>query len=297
MKNIIIILIILALIGIGAYFFFVDMPTTDVGNPDQSATTTTDTLNDPDENPSESVIGQSVEGRDIKARHFGTGDKELLLVGGIHGGYSWNTALVAFEAIDYFSANPDAVPENVKVTIVPVLNPDGLYKVAGTADRFTRADIPSSQTETIPGRFNSNDVDLNRNFDCDWKTTGTWQNRNVSGGDSAFSEPEARAIRSYVETNNPEAVVVWYSAAGGVFASNCHGGVSEDTKELTNVYATASGYRAYNEFNFYEITGDMVNWLAKIGTPGISVLLTNHSDIEWSKNQAGIEAILSHLAE
>jgi hypothetical protein len=40
----------------------------------------------------------------------------------------------------------------------------------------------------------------------------------------------------------------------------------------------------------------MVNWLAKENIPAISVLLTNHSDIEWTKNKAGIEAILSHYA-
>ena len=43
-------------------------------------------------------------------------------------------------------------------------------------------------------RFNADGVDLNRNFDCDWAPTGTWQNKTVSGGTAAFSEPEAAAI-------------------------------------------------------------------------------------------------------
>src|SRR3990167_5672109 len=40
------------------------------------------------------VIGQSVENRDIVAYHFGSGDKEVLFLAGIHGGYEWNTVLV-----------------------------------------------------------------------------------------------------------------------------------------------------------------------------------------------------------
>ena len=58
------------------------------------------------------------------------------------------------------------------MTIIPVLNPDGLYKVAGTAERFTKADISKSQATQIAGRFNANKVDINRNFECKWKAKG-----------------------------------------------------------------------------------------------------------------------------
>ncbi len=244
-----------------------------------------------------SVIGSSIEERDITAYHFGTGDTEVLFVGGMHGGYSWNTTVVAYELINYLKKNPTAVPENVKVTVIPVLNPDGLMKVAGKTEGVTRADIPAGADATVPGRFNGRTVDLNRNFDCDWKASGTWQNRTVSGGTKAFSEPESQALRDYVNANTPSAVVVWYSAAGGVYSSNCYNGVLPETKTLTNLYADASGYPAHEEFNYYEITGDAVNWLAKMNIPAISVLLTTHEDAEWEKNKKGIEAILSHYAE
>lgn len=240
------------------------------------------------------VIGTSVEGRDITAYHYGTGDTELLFVGGIHGGYSWNTALVAYELMDYLEANPEAVPEDVKVTVIPALNPDGLYKVTGKEGRFTASDVSG---DTVAGRFNANTVDLNRNFDCAWQEKGVWQSREVSGGSAAFSEPESRAFKTYVDSQEPDAVVVWYSAAGGVFSSNCYNGVLPETKTLTNLYASASGYKAYEQFNFYEITGDMVNWLAMEGVPAISVLLTNHTDVEWDKNKKGIDAVLGYYGE
>ena len=245
----------------------------------------------------ETVLGTSVEGRTITAYHFGEGDKELLFVGGMHGGYSWNTVLIAYELMEYLELHPDTIPASVRVTVIPVLNPDGLNATVGTAGKFSLTDVPQTQTDTIAGRFNANTVDLNRNFDCDWKASGVWQDKTVSGGSAPFSEPESLAFKQYIESHNPTAVVVWYSSLGGVFASNCHNGILPETSILTNLYADASGYQAYEDFNFYEITGDAVNWLAKKNIPAISVLLTTHTDTEWNTNLRGIEALLNHYAQ
>jgi len=304
MKNILIIALVLVIIGFGLYFLIPNTPTgVDVYQNQTTATSTDQTQEEqittgtPQNNPlteKSVIIGKSVNGKDITAYNYGTGDTEILFVGGIHGGYEWNTVLLAYEAMDYLEANPDVIPDNIKVTIIPVLNPDGLSKVVGTSGRFDLTDVSASQATVVEGRFNANKVDLNRNFDCDWKTTGTWQNKTVSGGNKVFSEPESQAMKNYIDTKSPQAVVVWYSAAGGVYSSSCHNNISTETKTLTNTYAKASGYTSHEEFNSYAITGDMVNWLAKENIPAISVLLTTHDSTEWVKNQAGIEALLKH---
>jgi hypothetical protein len=298
MKNIIITIIIVALIAIG-FWFFTKSPSNEI-IPNDQETENQENINgyDPEAiiDESKSIIGESVEKRTITAYHYGTGDTELLFIGGIHGGYEWNTTLVAYELMDYLEANPEAIPQNIKVTVIPVLNPDGLFKTVGTTDRFSPSDVPSNQSIQVDGRFNANNVDLNRNFDCDWQAKGEWQDKVVDGGASAFSEPESQALKNYVNGNKPNAVVVWYSAVGGVFASNCHNGVLAQTRTITNLYADASGYRAYEEFNFYEITGDAVNWLAKEQIPAISVLLTTHQSVEWDKNKRGIEALFDHYS-
>jgi murein tripeptide amidase MpaA len=263
-----------------------------------TATTTAENPADeaPVENPSETKIGSSVEGRDIVAYHYGTGDKEILFVGGIHGGYSWNTAKVAYELMDYLEDTEDKLPSNIKVTVIPVLNPDGLTKAVGTTADFEAADVNASADVRVASRFNANNVDLNRNFGCDWKAEGMWQSKKVSGGTEAFSEPESQAFRSYIESHNPEGVVVWYSSAGGVYASNCHDGVLPETTALADLYGKAAGYSVHKEYNFYEITGDMVNWLASKDIPAISVLLTTHTSTEWTKNRAGIDAVINFYA-
>lgn len=248
-------------------------------------------------NKAETVIGKSVQGRDITAYNFGTGATKVIFVGGIHGGYEWNTTLVAYQLMDYLKANPVAIPSNVQVTVIPVMNPDGLSKVIGTDGRFAAADVNPSQAVQIAGRYNANTVDLNRNFDCDWQTTGKWQSTTVSGGSAVFSEPESMAMKNYILAQKPAGVVVFFSSAGGVYSSSCGGSILPETTALTNLYAKASGYTAYKSFDFYPTTGDMVNWLAKIKIPAISVLLTNHADTERSKNQAGIKAVLQHYAK
>lgn len=303
MNKILIIVVVTAVIvaaGLGLYFINKGPGTTPEPVTPGTASTTPQTATST--SPAVSVgpvevIGQSIDKRDITAYHFGSGTTEILFIGGIHGGYAWNTVLVANQLIDYLKQNPDAVPANLRVTVIPVLNPDGLSKVVGTSTGFTAKDVSTLQAKLVAGRFNANTVDLNRNFDCDWQAAGTWQSKKVSGGASAFSEPETVALKSYVEKNAPTAVVAWYSAAGGVYASNCHGGVLPETTSITSAYAKASGYPAHADFNFYELTGDMINWFAKNKIPAISVLLTNHTDSEWSKNKAGVEAVLKYYAK
>ncbi len=247
--------------------------------------------------PEQEVIGKSVQGRDISAYHFGTGSKEILVVSGIHGGYEWNTVLVANDLINYLKQSPETVPADESVTVIPILNPDGLAKVVDNSAAFTAADITASQSTQIAGRFNANQVDLNRNFDCDWQANGVWQNTTESGGTGAFSELESRALESYITSHHITAAVVFYSSAGGVYASSCHNGVLPATQTLVRVYSNASGYPPYQSFNFYTITGDAVNWMAKENIPAISVLLSNHTGDEWIKNKKGIEAVLAEYSQ
>jgi len=299
MKNLIISILLLGIVALGVYAFYQKVGT-DVATKNTSETTpppVSETTAAPT-TPLEESIGTSVEGRDIVAYHFGTGSKEVVFVGGIHGGYEWNTALVAGALVDYLKAHPSAVPAGEKVTVIPVVNPDGLYKVVGTSTtNFTASDVNSSQSKQIAGRFNANKVDLNRNFDCDWKSQGVWQSQTVSGGSAAFSEPESKAAEMYINAHHPAAAVLWFSSAGGVYASSCGGGILPETHTLTDLYASASGYPAYESFDAYATNGDMANWLAKMQIPAISVLLTTHTDTEWDKNWSGVKAILDHYAQ
>lgn len=306
-KSLLVVVVALLILGAGAYYFLTQPPsavvvseapaTTTPAIPFATSTPVVATTTAVAPRGSESIIGTSAGGAEIKAYHFGTGSTELLFIGGIHGGYSYNTTLVAYELIDHLKDNPTLIPTNVTVTVIPAFNADGLLATVKTTGVFNASAVPKDQATRITGRFNKNTVDLNRNFDCEWEAEGTWQSRTVSGGKAAFSEPEAAALRDYVSKYRPAAVVAWYSAAGGVYASNCGQGVSSGTTALMNTFAKASGYPAYASFDYYEITGDMMNWFAKLEVPAVSVLLSTHEATEWEKNRAGIDAVIASYAE
>lgn len=310
-KNIIVTILVLVLAGAIGYFIINSKneavvkndvpPTTEIETTTQpEVATTTQTEESPTEaeRGDETVIGTSVNGSNITAYHFGTGEKELLFIGGIHGGYSWNTALVGYELIDYLDVNPNLIPDDITVTVIPVLNPDGLKATVGTFGRFEASEaVGVSETSRIAGRFNSNDVDLNRNFDCEWSETGTWQNKEVSGGSTPFSEPEAVAIKNYIAAHKPTATVVWFSSEGKVYPSACNGTPNKESITLAATFANAAGYAVAPEFNAYDITGDMVNWMAKQNIPAISVLLTDYKNTEWDKNLAGVQAVISTYSQ
>lgn len=275
--------VVLLLLGAGtAYYFF--------PRPDTYVAPVVETPAEP-EWPKQAVIGQSVEGRTIETYTFGDGENKLLFVGGIHGGYEWNSVFLAYRAIDHLKENLDLVGDNVSVTIIPALNPDGLYKITGKAGRFTVEDV--KETGVVgTGRFNANSVDLNRNFDCKWKPESTWRGEIVSAGTAAFSEPEAKALRDYVLKEKPKAVVFWHSQANAVYASECEKGILPATLTLMNLYAKAAGYPSVQSFDAYPVSGDAEGWLASIGIPAITVELATHETIEWAKNLPAFTAVL-----
>ena len=171
------------------------------------------------------VIGKSVEGRDIEAYIYGKGPTHLMFVGGVHGGYEWNSVLLAYQFIDYLKEDPTIIPKNLTISVIPSANPDGVYRVVKKEGRFTARDIPTTEQPLGTGRFNARGVDINRNYDCKWKPESMWKNKIVSAGTKAFSEPEAIAIRDFVLGHTPSAAIFWHSKANAVYASECKNGI------------------------------------------------------------------------
>ena len=242
------------------------------------------------------VIGTSVQDRNIESYTYGTGDKHLVFIGGIHGGYEWNSVLLAYDLMDYLSKSSTTAPANLTVTVIPDANPDAVFVVTDKEGRFTEADVSTSTKVLTAARFNADNVDLNRNFDCKWQPKSTWQNKTVSAGTAAFSEPEAAAIRDYMLATKPDAAVFFHSASGGVYASQCKKGILPTALDVMNIYANAAGYPAVKTFDAYATTGAADDWLASVNIPAITVELKTHNTIEWDQNLAGIKALFDYFS-
>ncbi len=124
------------------------------------------------------VIGRSVRGTPIERVTIGDGPVAMLLMASIHGNEAAGTPML-LRLVRELQAAPELVDGRC-ISVIPMVNPDGV----------------SART-----RFNSNGVDLNRNFPAD--------NRQNSKryGLEALSEPEALAIWSAIESIPPAHIV------------------------------------------------------------------------------------------
>lgn len=239
------------------------------------------------------IIGYSVEQRPIESYRFGYGIHEIVLVGGIHGGYEWNTILLSYQLIDFFQANPQRIPSNVTLIIIPSANPDGQFLITGKEGRFVPEDVTGS---TAPGRFNANGVDLNRNWDCDWSPVGVWREQEVSGGERPFSEPESESLAQFLIGIRPNLVIFYHSAADGLYNGNCSPDVALSQPFLEQ-YSIASGYPAYDKFTAYPITGDASDWLDLQGIPSFTVELKTQNRTEFEMNLTGVLAVIQQVSQ
>jgi predicted deacylase len=220
---------------------------------------------------------------------LGDGPIRLAFIGGIHGGYEWNTILLAYEVIDYFTLYPEQLPADVSLYIIPVANPDGQAQTVGHTGRFTPEEVGEN---IVSGRLNGNGVDLNRNWDCEWQPMGYWRDQELSAGTAPFSEVETKVLQTFLTDPAMDAVIFWHSAFPGVFFGECETQLRE-SENLADIYAEAAEYPLYEEFTAYDVTGASTDWLALQGIPAIAVELTNHRDTDWQQNLAGILAVIS----
>ncbi|XP_045490049.1 carboxypeptidase B-like isoform X1 [Pieris rapae] len=147
-----------------------------------------------------SVIGKSVEGRDIKMLKISNsdaGNAAVWLDASIHSREWISTAVVTYLA-EFIAKNFQKHPKSITNKdwhIVPVLNPDG-YVFTHTKDRMWRKNRAHHEGERVG-------VDLNRNFSYGWGNNG---DQGSSGeptnvfyrGPAPFSEPETAAVRDTI---------------------------------------------------------------------------------------------------
>jgi eukaryotic-like serine/threonine-protein kinase len=152
----------------------------------------------PDLGPETTVIGRSVLGSSIEAVRFGSGNRAILFVGGLHAGSAPSTVSLAQRVINHFTDNPAEIPSTAIVYVISNTNPDSPY-------------APGE----LSGRLNGNNVDLNRNWDCRWVEDASWRGNVVpgSGGPAPFSEPETQALAEFILDLNPAAVIFWEARA------------------------------------------------------------------------------------
>jgi hypothetical protein len=222
------------------------------------------------------TYGLSFGGRELWAYRLGTGPSARAIVGGIHGGYEWNTVVLVSETLKYLQENPDSIPAEITLYIVPCANPDGY----------------AAGTDPIVARMNGNGVDLNRNWDYHWQMTATHGTRPVFAGTEPFSEPETRALRDLIEEQGVEAAIFYHSALGKIFSGADR--TQSATFELAEMMSKVTGYpHALEGIPGQITTGDAIDYLSTKGIAAIEIELTTHESTDWEQNLQGVLAFLN----
>ena len=224
------------------------------------------------------IIGYSVEGRALEVYTFGRGKQERMIVAGIHGGDEWNTVTLANQLIKYLDQNPNSIPDDITLYILPNLNPDG-----------------EARAHNKYGRVNHNGVDLNRNFPTnwrmDWDRAGCWNYLPTSGGTDPGSEAETQALMNFIGAHNLQALISYHSAALGIFP----GGLppDENSTRLAQSIADVSSYRFPPIDTGCTYSGTLADYAVSIGIAAVDLELTNHIDTDFDQNLNALNVLLN----
>jgi protein MpaA len=208
------------------------------------------------------TVAQSVENREIYLLELGEGDSTTVIFGGFHGDEIMGVQLV-FRFAEYLFREKTNELE-VRVIIIPVLNPDGLVRAK---------------------RKNANKVDINRNFPTkSWKPK--YASRRYFPGDAPASEPETQAAITILEEYQPQRIISVHTALEMV---NYDGSALSLARKMTqyNNYPVESdiGYATPGSFGTY--AGKERN------VPTITLELKKESfEVIWLTNREALWASL-----
>lgn len=144
------------------------------------------------------TIGQSLQGKALKVLRISNGNtknKAVWVDGGIHA-REWISPATVTYIIDQLTENWEDQSDDIKNIdwyFLPVMNPDG-YEFTHTNDRLWR------KNRRVSGPFCAG-VDLNRNYGYHWGGQGSSKQpcSEIYAGSSAFSEPETKAVKDFLE--------------------------------------------------------------------------------------------------
>lgn len=205
------------------------------------------------------TLGNSVEGRPLRALRVGHGPRRVLVVGGIHGDER-EGRLVAQELPAAVMAVPQAAAR-VTLTVLEDANPDGTAR--GT-------------------RHNARRVDLNRNYPAANFVPA------ADRGRRPLDQPEAKLLHDLVLAERPALVIVVHSWRGDHFINFDGPGAA-----VAAAFSRRSGYRVQGSEGIAPTPGSLGSWVG--GTLGIPILTLEfqRGREAWSAWQETREALVA----
>lgn len=158
-----------------------------------------------------SSCGKSLLGKRIYSLVLGQGQRNVVYVGGTHG-LEWMTSLILLEFCENLLIQKNAedtvcgydvneLLNNVKLIIIPELNPDGIeiaIRGASACGKYKKENFDACKGDFSGWSANGRGVDINHNFNADWYSLRDFERA------SGINQPSPRRFGGFFPESEPE---------------------------------------------------------------------------------------------
>lgn len=206
-------------------------------------------------------IGESAEGKPIYEVRVGKGRKKVHVNGAIHAN-EWITSAVIMTFLnDYLLSltnrqtirglNAAIFYDNVSLSLVPMLNPDGVDLVVHGAPKDAEKRkgliaLNKGRTDFRDWKANIRGVDLNDQFPAKWKEEKEMRESKPGprdfGGSEPLTEPEAKALAVLTKSEQFDRVLAFHTQGEEIYWG-FEGYEPKETETLVKEFSRVSGYK------------------------------------------------------
>ncbi|MFD6209549.1 M14 family zinc carboxypeptidase [Peribacillus sp. NPDC060253] len=239
------------------------------------------------------IIGQTEEGKNIKAVKLGEGKRSILLVGSHHGREWLSSKLLmsmleeyagAYRAGKSVGGYSSALMDEVSIWFIPMLNPDGVSIQQGDLSNLSFIEkaavwkMNRYSKNWSRWKANAKGIDLNRQYPAGWKevmsdeTKPTYQ---FYKGEHPLEAAEVKALADFTRKIDPLIAVSYHTSGREIFWHYQNKrenmardyGIAKKTAEMTGYELTFPEKEA--------VGSGFTDWfITEFGRPGMTIELS-----------------------
>lgn len=233
-------------------------------------------------------IGSSVLGKPIHELKIGTGTKKIHMNASFHAN-EWITTMILMRLISNYllslksgypfsSLDTTAAFQNVELSVVPMVNPDGVDLVLnGPPPKYRERIIQINQNsdDFIHWKANIRGVDLNKQFPANWGTAPVGAvpegpSYRDFPGSAPLTEPETIAMANLVKNNHFDVIFAFHTQGEEIYWGY-EGFEPPESAGMAMELEWASGYKAIQYIGSH---GGYKDWFIKeFKRPGFTIEL------------------------
>lgn len=203
-----------------------------------------------------SIIGYSVMKNPIHCIKIGDGDIKVF-INAAHHGLEYLTSAFVMKFLkeyssaintgnDFFGYDTKNIRRNVTLYFVPMVNPDGVDIAVNGLDitnpyHQRLISMVGIHSFNKVWQANARGVDINHNYNANWRVVKTKPSPTQYAGPYSESEPETKAMVDFIREKDFDLLIAFHSQGGEIYY-DFDGMVAENSLRIAKKMAKTSGY-------------------------------------------------------